>query len=64
MFFCVSCTNCNPNDDPDMGNTPRVDPQTMQGYLTDVSAKRHIRDCVDTVVRAHRAGPSPRGSVY
>ena len=47
-----------------MGNTPRVDPQTMQGYLTDVSAKRHIRDCVDTVVRAHRAGSSPRGSVY
>ena len=29
-----------------MGNTPRVDPQTMQGYLTDVSTKRRIRNYV------------------
>ena len=40
--------NGNPNGDPDMGNTPRIDPQTMQGYLTDVSTKRRIRNYVQT----------------
>lgn len=47
MYF-VSCTNANPNGDPDMGNTPRVDPQTMQGYITDAATKRRIRNYVDT----------------
>lgn len=48
FLYYVSCTNCNPNGDPDMGNTPRVDPQTMQGYLSDVSTKRRIRNYVET----------------
>ena len=39
--------NGNPNGDPDMGNTPRVDPQTMRGYITDVATKRRIRNYVD-----------------
>lgn len=47
FMYYVSCTNANPNGDPDMGNTPRVDPQTMQGYLTDVSTKRRIRNYVE-----------------
>src|SRR5438067_1645205 len=37
----------NPNGDPDAGNLPRVDPETMQGLITDVSIKRKIRDWVD-----------------
>lgn len=45
MYF-VAFRDANPNGDPDMGNTPRVDPQTMQGYLTDVSTKRRIRNYV------------------
>ena len=48
FMYYVACTNCNPNGDPDMGNTPRIDPQTMQGYLTDVSTKRRIRNYVQT----------------
>ena len=48
FMYYVACTNCNPNGDPDMGNTPRIDPQTMQGYLTDVSTKRRIRNYVHT----------------
>ena len=47
FIYYVSCTNCNPNGDPDMGNTPRVDPQTMQGYITDVATKRRIRNYVE-----------------
>lgn len=37
----------NPNGDPDAGNLPRIDPETMQGLVTDVSIKRKVRDWVD-----------------
>lgn len=37
----------NPNGDPDAGNLPRVDPETMQGLVTDVCLKRKIRNYVD-----------------
>ena len=37
----------NPNGDPDAGNLPRVDNETMQGLVTDVSLKRKVRDWVD-----------------
>ena len=37
----------NPNGDPDAGNLPRVDPETMQGIVTDVAIKRKVRDYVD-----------------
>ena len=47
FMYYVSFTDCNPNGDPDMGNTPRIDPQTMQGYITDGSSKRRIRNYVD-----------------
>ena len=33
FMYYVACTDCNPNGDPDMGNMPRLDPQTMQGEL-------------------------------
>jgi CRISPR-associated protein Csd2 len=37
----------NPNGDPDAGNLPRVDPETMQGLVSDVAIKRKVRDYVD-----------------
>ena len=48
FLYYVACTNANPNGDPDMGNVPRIDPQTMQGYITDVATKRRIRNYVET----------------
>jgi CRISPR-associated protein Csd2 len=39
----------NPNGDPDMGNMPRIDPQTGNGVVTDVCIKRKIRDYIDLV---------------
>lgn len=45
MFF-IECVNGNPNGDPDMGNTPRIDPQNMHGYITDVAIKRRIRNYI------------------
>ncbi|MDI6867807.1 type I-C CRISPR-associated protein Cas7/Csd2 [Methanoculleus sp.] len=41
--------NGNPNGDPDMGNMPRVDPQTGHGIVTDVCLKRKVRDYVELV---------------
>ncbi|MGC4105323.1 MAG: type I-C CRISPR-associated protein Cas7/Csd2 [Thermomicrobiales bacterium] len=37
----------NPNGDPDAGNLPRIDPETSQGLVSDVSIKRKIRNFVD-----------------
>src|SRR5947207_15807724 len=37
----------NPNGDPDAGNLPRVDPETMHGLVTDVAIKRKVHDYVD-----------------
>lgn len=42
----------NPNGDPDAGNLPRLDPETMQGIVTDVCIKRKIRNYVDLTGRA------------
>ncbi|MFV0436906.1 MAG: type I-C CRISPR-associated protein Cas7/Csd2 [Desulfopila sp.] len=38
--------NGNPNGDPDAGNTPRIDPETGNGLVTDVCLKRKIRNHV------------------
>lgn len=36
----------NPNGDPDAGNLPRLDTETGQGLITDVSIKRKVRNFV------------------
>lgn len=38
--------NGNPNGDPDAGNMPRMDPETGQGLMSDVSIKRKLRNYV------------------
>ncbi|MGI5927677.1 MAG: type I-C CRISPR-associated protein Cas7/Csd2 [Thermacetogeniaceae bacterium] len=45
MYF-VECKNGNPNGDPDMGNSPRMDPQDMRGLISDVAIKRRIRNYI------------------
>jgi CRISPR-associated protein Csd2 len=49
----------NPNGDPDAGNLPRVDPETMQGLVTDVCIKRKVRDYVDLT-----HGTEERNKIY
>jgi CRISPR-associated protein Csd2 len=36
----------NPNGDPDAGNQPRIDPQSLQGLVTDGCLKRKVRNAV------------------
>ena len=57
LFFDV--TDGNPNGDPDAGNLPRVDPETMQGLVTDVAIKRKVRDFVDAL-----KGTEARNKIY
>ena len=54
FMYYVACTNANPNGDPDMGNMPRIDPQTMQGFITAGATKRRIRNYVELT---HRGEP-------
>jgi CRISPR-associated protein Csd2 len=46
FLFLFDCENGNPNGDPDAGNAPRIDPQTMLGLVSDVAIKRRIRNYV------------------
>ncbi len=46
FLFLFDCENGNPNGDPDSGNAPRVDPQTMLGLVSDVALKRRVRNYV------------------
>ena len=49
FVLLFDCTDGNPNGDPDAGNMPRVDPETMQGLVTDVCLKRKVRNYVAQV---------------
>jgi CRISPR-associated protein Csd2 len=49
IVFLFDVTDGNPNGDPDAGNMPRLDPQSLQGYVTDVCLKRKIRNAVAAV---------------
>lgn len=46
FVLLFDCQDGNPNGDPDSDNTPRIDPETFQGLVSDVCLKRKIRDYV------------------
>lgn len=41
--------NGNPNGDPDAGNSPRIDPETGHGLVSDVCLKRKVRNYISLV---------------
>ncbi|MDT3426156.1 CRISPR-associated protein Csd2 [Paenibacillus forsythiae] len=53
IFFDVK--DGNPNGDPDMGNMPRMDPETGHGLVSDVCLKRKVRNYVE-ITRGHLEG--------
>lgn len=55
FILAFDVTDGNPNGDPDAGNLPRVDPETMQGLVTDVAIKRKVRDYVQ-ITRGEEPG--------
>lgn len=57
--------NGNPNGDPDAGNSPRVDPETGHGLVSDVALKRKIRDFVLLAkTGTNGGGPAPGYDIY
>ncbi len=46
FLYLFDVKDGNPNGDPDFANTPRFDPETFQGLVSDVCLKRKIRDYV------------------
>jgi CRISPR-associated protein Csd2 len=53
----------NPNGDPDMANTPRFDPETFQGLVSDVAIKRKVRDWV-FAKKSESGQPAPGYDVF
>jgi len=49
FVYLFDVTDGNPNGDPDAGNLPRIDAETGQGLVTDVSLKRKVRNFVGLV---------------
>ena len=47
FVFSFDITDGNPNGDPDAGGLPRMDPETLQGLVTDVCVKRKVRNYVE-----------------
>jgi CRISPR-associated protein Csd2 len=55
----------NPNGDPDAGNSPRVDPETGHGLVSDVALKRKIRNYVSLAKSNLKGGgPEPGYDIY
>jgi len=44
LVLLFDCEKANPNGDPDTGNMPRIQPDTLKGLVTDVCLKRKIRN--------------------
>ena len=59
FVFLFDVKDGNPNGDPDAGNLPRIDAETGQGLVTDVSLKRKIRNFVSLV-----KGETPPYDIY
>lgn len=57
--------NGNPNGDPDAGNSPRIDPETAHGLVSDVSLKRKVRNFVTLDKTDLKTGePAPGYDIY
>ena len=59
FVYLFDVINGNPNGDPDAGNLPRLDPETNQGLVSDVSLKRKVRNYV-----ALANGDKPGHEIY
>src|SRR5438132_11278973 len=62
FLLLFDVTDGNPNGDPDAGNMPRVDPETMNGLVTDVCLKRKVRNYVE--LYANNGGARDGLSIY
>src|SRR6266404_1816431 len=57
IVLLFDCAKSNPNGDPDTGNMPRIQPDSLKGLVTDVCLKRKIRNFFSL----NRPDGTPRG---
>ncbi len=62
--FLFDVKDGNPNGDPDAGNSPRIDPETGHGLVSDVCLKRKIRNYICLAKSSDNNGPPPRHEIY
>ena len=58
IVLLFDCEKSNPNGDPDTGNMPRVQPDSLKGLVTDVCLKRKVRNFF-TLFNPHADEPAP-----
>ncbi|HEY8750746.1 MAG TPA: type I-C CRISPR-associated protein Cas7/Csd2, partial [Tepidisphaeraceae bacterium] len=56
--------NGNPNGDPDAGNSPRIDPETGHGLVSDVCIKRKIRNYITLAKNPTGSSPEAGYDIY
>src|ERR1700738_1297286 len=64
FVFLFDVTDGNPNGDPDAGNMPRIDPQSLQGIVTDGCLKRKIRNAVAVLGADEQGAVRPGCELY
>lgn len=64
FVFLFDVVNGNPNGDPDAGNSPRVDPETGRGLVSDVCLKRKIRNWVSLAKSTADGVPEDGYDIY
>src|SRR5437660_10726686 len=64
FVFLFDVADGNPNGDPDAGNMPRIDPQSLQGLVTDGCLKRKIRNAIAALKQNGNGQVEPGYDLY
>ena len=64
FFYLFDVKDGNPNGDPDAGNLPRIDPETMQGLVSDVCLKRKVRNWISMTQEEEKIYVEEQGILY
>jgi CRISPR-associated protein Csd2 len=64
FVYLFDVINGNPNGDPDAGNSPRLDPETGHGFVSDVCLKRKIRNFICLAKGAAAGAPEDGFDIY
>jgi CRISPR-associated protein Csd2 len=67
LVLLFDVTKANPNGDPDTGNMPRLQPDTLKGLVTDVCLKRKVRNFFSLYLpnpNLRNGSPSPGYEIF
>jgi CRISPR-associated protein Csd2 len=67
IVLLFDATKANPNGDPDTGNMPRLQPDSLKGLVTDVCLKRKIRNFYSLYhpnATLRNGSPSPGNEIF